>query len=182
MRGMIAGLENPHPMRLSMPALYQEDDFTNRFVSAFDEVLATILQTVDSVDAYFDPTLAPMDFVAWLAQWVGLELDENWSDEQQRRLVGRAVELASWRGTARGLVDLLRIYAGLPEEAIEIEDNGGVSHSQTPNASFPGEATPRLVVRIRSADEGDVDVTRVERLVAMAKPAHLPHQVEVLEA
>lgn len=177
-RGALPELENPHPMRLSLPALYQEDDFTTRFVSAFDTVLAPLIATLDCVDAYFDPSLAPLDLVAWLSTWVGLELDENWSDSQQRRLVAAAVELASWRGTRRGLVELLRIYAGVDEDAIEIEDSGGVGSSPTPDGPIPGAPTNNLVVTVRTNGD-EVDMTRVERLVAMAKPAHVTHEVKV---
>lgn len=181
MRGLIPGLENPTPMRLAMPALFQEDGFTNRFVSAFDDALAPVLTTLDCIDAYLDPALTPPDFLPWLAAWVGIELDENWSEAQQRRLIGSAVALASWRGTRRGLVGLLSAYAGVPEDAIEVEDSGGVAHAQSANSPVPGSSTPTLVVRIRATDDG-IDVTRVERLVALAKPAHLPHDVEVVPA
>jgi len=40
-RGLVRALISPHPLGETLPALYQEDDFTQRFVSAFDAALAS---------------------------------------------------------------------------------------------------------------------------------------------
>jgi phage tail-like protein len=95
-----------------MPAPFQGDSFTERFLSAFDDIIAPVLTTLDTIDAYLDPWLTPPDFLPWLAGWVGAELDENWSEQQQRRLVATAVDLLQWRGTRRGTVELIRGRTG----------------------------------------------------------------------
>ena len=74
MRGLVAGLDGTHPLGPALPALYQEDVTAQRFLSAFDDALAPILCTLDNIDAYFDPRLAPEDFLDWLGGWVGLSL------------------------------------------------------------------------------------------------------------
>ena len=114
MRALVEGLETPHPLGLSLPALYQDDDgaggdwraaasFGQRFTAALDEVLAPALWCLDGVETYFDPHLTPEDFLDWLAGWVGLELDENVPLERRRTLVARAVGLYRRRGTASAL-------------------------------------------------------------------------------
>ena len=177
MRGLVAELENPHPIAGSLPALYREDAFASGFTGALDEVMAPVFVTLDNIGAYLDPEVAPADFLAWLAAWVGLDLDENWSLERQRDLVGRAAELSRRRGTLAALSEQVALYAG---GAPEIADSGGVAFSTTPGGSLPGADEPRLVVRVRVADPESVDVTRLDALIAAAKPAHIPHQVEVL--
>ncbi|MGH9198184.1 MAG: phage tail protein, partial [Acidimicrobiia bacterium] len=77
MRESAPDLETPYPLGQTLPAIFQEDDFALRFVSAFDRVLAPVISTLDNVSAYLDPKIAPPDFVEWLAGWVGLALDEN---------------------------------------------------------------------------------------------------------
>jgi phage tail-like protein len=176
MRGLIPGLESPHPLGPELPALFQEDDFALRFTSAFDRSLAPIFATLDNLDSYLDPGIAPGDFLEWLAGWVGLALDETWSEAQRRDLVARAVELYRWRGTVRGLADQVAVFTGSPPE---IEENGGVSWSATPGAEPPGQAEPRLLVRVRVTDPDTVDLRRLEAVVAAAKPAHLAHEIEV---
>jgi phage tail-like protein len=91
-RGLVRGLISPHPLGSSLPALFQEDDFTQRFVSAFDAVLAPIFAALDNFPAYLDPWLAPEDFLEWLGSWFGIVLDESWSLARRRALITRAFE------------------------------------------------------------------------------------------
>ena len=179
MRGLIAGLDSPHPIGMRLPGLYADDDFTQRFVSAFDEVLAPIFATLDCLPAYLDPQLAPEDFLDWLAGWVGLALDESWTIERRRELVSRAVELHRWRGTRRGIAEHVALVTG---GEVEITESGAVSWSERPQTPLPGSDTPALHVRVRVPDPSTVDRRKLDALVAGVKPAHLPHTVEVVPA
>lgn len=180
MRGMVDGLPTPHPLVTGLPAVYHDDEFTARFVAAFDEVLAPVLSTLDNLDAYQDPDLCPPDFLPWLAGWVEFELDGNWSLAQQRRLVATAVELARWHGTRRGVVELVCRYTGVEPDAVEVVDSGGVSWSPMPGGAPPGSGEPRVTVRVRVPDRGGMDAARLERLVGRATPAHVACTVEVV--
>ncbi|HET7487972.1 MAG TPA: phage tail protein [Acidimicrobiales bacterium] len=177
MRGSIEGLLSPKPMTTLLPALYQDDDVALAFVDGLDEVLAPVLVTCDSVEAYVDPHLAPLDFVEWLAGWVGIELDETWPDERKRNLVARAADLFAWQGTVRGMADLVEVYVGVRPE---IEDSGGVTWSPSPQGDLPGTPAMEMTVRVRVDDPASVDARRLERLVARAKPAEVVHRVEVV--
>jgi phage tail-like protein len=180
-RGLVPGLLSPHPIGERLPALYLDDDLVQRFTAGLDDVLAPVLSTLDSSDAYIDPRLAPLDFVAWLAEWVGVELDGTWPEARQRALVARAADLYAWRGTVRGLVELIEIYTGVRPE---IEETGGVTWtaSAPPAGTIPGAAPPMLLVRVRvpAGHPDPIEASRIERLVAEAKPAHVPHRVEVI--
>jgi len=177
MRGTVEGLETRHPIGFLLPALYQDDDFAQRFTSALDAVMAPILATLDCIEAYVDPSLAPPDFVEWLAGWVGIELDENWPLERQRDLVASAVGLYEWHGTTRGLARLVEIYAGVTPE---ISESGGASWAASPGGDLPGSADAHVKVTVRVADPSAVDVGRLDRIIAKAKPAHVAHEVEVV--
>lgn len=176
MRGMVEGLPNPHPIGVALPAIFQEDDFTQRFSTAFDDVLAPVVSTLDNAPAYLDPRLTPADFLEWLAGWVGAVLDENWPLERQRTFVAEAVELYRWRGTVKGLSALVALYAGVEPEII---DTGEVSWSPSPNGRVPGEPEPRMTIRLRVSDRSAVNVDRLDTIVRAAKPAHVPHQIEL---
>lgn len=177
MRQMIEGLPSSHPLGRTLPSLYQEDDFAQRLTAALDEVLAPVLCTLDNLDAYLDPDLAPADFVEWLASWVGLALDETWPMERQRTLVAQAADLYARRGTAGGLAGQVAIYTGVEPEIIQ---NGGVAWSGTPGGEIPGSPEPYLKVRLAVPDPAAVDVRRLDAIVAAAKPAHVVHEVEVV--
>lgn len=187
MRALIPGLENPHPMVHALPAVYQElvntkDDFLIRFVESLDEVLAPLYLVLDNVDAYLDPALTPPDFLPWLAEWVGVELDENWTEEQQRRLIGQAVEIYRWRGTIRGVRETIKAWLQLDDDAILIRDSGGVTVSNVPSFEEPDSRPPTLAVRVAVTDADSVDPGRLERLVGLATPAHVAYRVEVVSA
>ncbi len=179
MRGPVPGLASPHPVGPELPGLYQDDAFAQGFVAALDEVLAPAFASLDTLDAYLDPLLAPEDFLDWLAGWVGAALDQTWPVERRRAFVASAVELFRLRGTATGLAAHVAIFSG---GEVEVVESGAAGWSGQPNAAIPGEAAPDLLVRVRVADPEAVDAARLDALVAGAKPAHVPHRVEVVRA
>ena len=134
-RSLLPGLQSPHPLGRQLPALYQDDGFAQRLTAAFDEALAPVLYVLDSLEAYFDPRLAPDDFLAWLGRWLGLAFDETWPLERRRTFVARAVELYRRRGTLSGLAEELELSTGI---APELSESGGTTWSQTPGASTTG--------------------------------------------
>lgn len=181
-RGLVAGLAVAHPLGDMLPALYLDDEFAQQLCAGLDEVLAAAVGALDSIDAYVDPALAPPDFLVWLAGWVGLAIDETWPDEQQRRFVTEAVELYRWRGTARGLAGLVRIYTGVEPD---IAETGAASWSSAPGGKLPGRPSrvnPALIVRVRVPDPSTIDQRRLTAIVAAATPAHVPYKIEVVQA
>lgn len=177
-RGLVPRLDTPAPIGPALPALFQDDSFAQRLASAFDDALAPIFSTLDNLEAYLDPWLAPEDFLDWLGSWVGLGLDETLSLERRRTLVAHAHELFRLRGTARGLRSHVETFTG---GTVEIEDSGAVVTSTTPDAALPGSPNYALLVRVMVDDPGSVNRARLEALVSAAKPAHLTHRVEIVK-
>jgi phage tail-like protein len=177
-RGLVSSLTTPHPLGQYLPSLYQEDDFAQRFLSAFDAALAPIFSTLDNLTAYMDPWLAPEDFLDWLGSWFGLVLDEAWSVERRRALVANAFEFYRMRGTSRGLKAHLEVFTG---GTVEIVDTGGLATSNTAGAPFPGSPNFAVLVRVQVDDPAAINMVRLEALVAAAKPAHLTHRIQVVK-
>lgn len=173
----IANLPTPHPIGERLPAVYLDDDFTQRFVAALDEVLAPVFLTLDSFPAYLDPRLAPEDFLPWLAGWVALTIDEGWAVQRRRELVAHAVELHRWRGTRRGLAAHVRLLTG---GEVDIVDSGRCEWTDRPGEPVPGSGPPRVAVRVRVADPEAVDVAHLRAAVTEAVPAHVRVSVEIL--
>jgi phage tail-like protein len=184
----LEGLGSPHRLGAALPGLYQETDrileplgqagFVQRFTRALDDVLAPVYAALDSLPAYLDPQLTPVDFLDWLAGWVGVTLDETWPLSRRRALVGQAIRIYSLRGTARGLAEQIEIFTGI---APEIEESGGVSWSTTADSPLPGEPVPRVTVRLRAGPDEEIDERRLRALVAAARPAHVLAEVEVVK-
>jgi phage tail-like protein len=179
MRGLVPGLASPYPLGETLPSLYRDDAFAQNLCAGLDEVLAPIIATLDSLPAYLDPGTVPDDMLGWLAGWMGVSLDGHQSAERQRELVRVGVELLQWRGTARGVRSaVVALFDATPE----IVESGGAVWSAEPGAALPGADEPELLVRLGVSNPEGFDVRRLEALVAMIKPAHLPHRVEVFGA
>ncbi|AEW99546.1 phage tail protein I [Streptantibioticus cattleyicolor] len=176
-RAAVPGLPTPHPIGGLLPALYADDDFAQRFTAGLDTVLAPVFATLDNLPAYFQPRLAPPDFLAWLARWLGVEDDPSWPDEVRRTVVARAVELHRLRGTRRGLRELLRLALGV---GARITDGGGVYWSTTPGAPLPPAPSGELLVRVWPERVAEVDPAQVLAVVRASCPVHLSCRVEVL--
>lgn len=177
MRGTVEGLGTPYPLGSLLPTVYQEDDFAMRLTSSLDELLAPIISTLDCLDAYVDPLLAPLDFLEWLAGWVGIAVDPHWPVDRARIAVAHAVELYRIRGTVAGLRAYAEVLTGGQAEVV---DNGGADWSVTPGGDLPGEDTPRLAIRVTVDDPDSVSFGLLDALMAAAKPAHVVHRLEVV--
>jgi phage tail-like protein len=170
-------LPSRFPIGELLPGLYADDDFAQRFTSGLDMLIAPVLSTVDNLAAYFDPRLAPADFVFWLASWVGIQLDAAWAPELRREVLARAVELHRWRGTTRGLVERLRLCLGVHAEIV---DGGGVTWSTSPDTALPGAPSPGLLVRVWPWRSSRIDRAQVAALVAASCPVQLTSTVEIV--
>jgi phage tail-like protein len=176
-RTSVKSLSSPHPLGQYLPALYQEDQFAQAWLSGLDEVLAPIFSSIDNFDAYLDPRFTPADFLDWLATGMGLVADETWPVERRRSFVSNASQLYRMRGTARGLAAHVQIFSG---GEVEIVEHGASAWSATNGAPLPGSSGFDFVVRVQVSDPSTVDAAKVDALVAAAKPAHLTHKVEVV--
>jgi phage tail-like protein len=178
-RGTVEDLHNPDPLIRSMPAIYQGQEFLERFLSVFDTQLAPLLLALESQQAYFSPGTTPEDFLPWLASWVALPLDENWTEQQQRRMIREAVQLLRWRGTVHGLELLLVAYLGVGAHQVTVEDSGGVRWSGAPGTAVPGENPPTVKVTVRTHRTDEIHEARLRALVADAVPAHVGIEVDI---
>ena len=170
------GLPSSHPLAASLPGLYADDDFVQRFCAGLDDVLAPVLLTLDNLAAHFDPRTAPADFLPWLATWAGLSLDGVHGLDRQRDLLRRGARLHQWRGTVRGVEDAVSAVFGVVPDVV---DSGGSVASSDPDTPPPGRSQPGLVVTLHLARPVRQDLDRLHAVVAAVKPAHVPHRVEI---
>lgn len=175
-RGAVPGLPSRHPIGGQLPALYAEDGLAQRFTAGLDTVLAPVFATLDNLPAYFDPRLAPADFLAWLASWVGAADDPREPLDVRREAVVRALELHRLRGTRRGLVEALRLLGA----DAEVTGDGGTTWSPAPGAEPPAPHPAGPLVRVWPARAEGLDEERVRQTVRAMCPAHTPCRVELL--
>jgi phage tail-like protein len=151
-----------------LPDIYSEGRggglFLDGFLRIFDSIWHPLERQIDYLYTYFDPRLAPSDFLPWLGTWVDLVLDENWPEARRRNLIQHAVELYRRRGTASALREYLMIFTGTEPEIIEDGDAANPFH---------------FTVSFRVDDPGALDQDRVRRIIEEEKPAHTTYTLKV---
>jgi phage tail-like protein len=178
MRGLVPDHATAHPLLASLPGIYQDDEWVSALTQVVDDSLAPILGTIDNFAAYLDPALAPDDFLDWLAGWVGIVLDETWPVERRRALIALAMHLHRKRGTPGGLAMHVRLLA---TGDVEVTDSGGASWSRTPGSAAPGDASFTMTVKVTKPKKGPLDVARLDAIIASAKPAHVAHELKIVD-
>jgi phage tail-like protein len=165
-------------LRRGLPGVYREDDFGMRFVGALEGLLDPVVAVLDSLPAYFDPDLAPLDVLDALAVWLGLEPEESWSEELRRELVRRAAELSRRRGTLGGVELALKI--AFPALPLRVEDKGGVTWGgDVPEGG--GDRAPGFVVYCDKSIP-EPEQAAVARIIERVKPVHVPYRLRVKAA
>lgn len=112
-----------------LPAVFASEpvsaDFTARFLALYDTPMRSIERIVDTLPRWFDPMSTPatpvggtgIDFLSWLASWIGLSLQRDWSEARRRDYVRRASQLYGQRGTPHGLRNMLLLFLGWGDAA-----------------------------------------------------------------
>jgi phage tail-like protein len=112
-------------LRRYLPAVFGEEtagaDFTDRFLSIFDTTLRSIECTIDNQATLFDPRSTPatpdpktgVDFLSWLASWIGVSLQRSWPEARRREWLRRAGSFFCARGTTEGLRRELLFFLGM---------------------------------------------------------------------
>lgn len=100
-----------------LPAIYRNqadcNEFLLRLLSLFESFNQEVEDEIAAIAALFDARAVPTKFLVWLAGCLGLELDENWNEEKQRRIIAEIFRLSGRRGTPAGLRESLRLFAGV---------------------------------------------------------------------
>jgi len=99
-----------------LPAIYREDAgsaaFLERYLSLFERIFSDVESATEALPSYLDPDGIPDEpgHLAWLGEFLGMEVDGAWPTSAAREFVDRAPELYRMRGTRRGLRTATSIY------------------------------------------------------------------------
>lgn len=105
-----------------LPEIYRKDlrshYFLARFLSAFESLYLDVEDRIAHLRELFDPFAVSADLLPWLAGWLALDWNPEWTEQAQRQAIAQAFDHYAWRGTPRGLRQAIRQYTGV-EAVIE---------------------------------------------------------------
>ena len=163
-RGYVNDLQTPFPLIQSVPPMLAQDPFIQRMLPAFDEILAPIISTLDCLDSYFDPAIAPEDFLRYLSTWVTSNTGNEFSIPGLRHEIATAVAMSEWRGTTSCL-----------------SERGGVTVSTTATdpATWPDAAPMVATVTVTPLKDSPNSIENITKLIEDFVPAHVQLNVVV---
>ena len=176
-----------------LPAVYQEDeesrDFLERFLSIFETSLTNIEKQIDHIVRYFDPEVVSEDFLPWLAGWLAIAVDENWTSAQLRQLMQKAPQLYQQRGTREGIAATVEIFTGsrpLLVEPFQVTSLANSSANNQVNRSelnqLYGDNPFRFWVLLDNSHiENEKELQTLQRLIESEKPAYTEASVRILQ-
>lgn len=167
-----------------LPQIYREIDFVGRFLSMVEQAFDPDVQTLNTLWAYFDPLIAPQSMLPFLAHWVGWNLPNYLSLQQQRYLIRHALEIYRWRGTKRGLRLYLHLATGLPFDDRTSESANPIGITEAFSQGFVvgsaragedailGGGRPfHFSVHLRPPERNSIDESLVRTVIEQEKPA-----------
>ncbi len=162
-----------------LPTPYQGDAFLGRFLRIFESILGPIEETIDGVANYFDPHLTPIETLPWLASWIGVELDENWSVAQRRELLVEAADLLRRQGTRQALREHLRLYVGQPPLIVENFSGLRLGQDGVLGVNSRLGALEPHTIGVTVVTDHDVDEQVLRGIIEAQKPSHVAYTLEV---
>jgi phage tail-like protein len=183
-----------------LPAIYRRSDAVGRnlvrdLCFVFEHMFDSIDRNLVDGWRFYDPHVAPMEFLDWLSGWTAFTLDLDWPEAQKRALVKRAVDLYRIRGTKRGLTLFLKLFTGHEPEIVEnewpfkgfrLEGEGAEQGARIAIDSVvlpPMDLAHCFVVKmpIRFDAVTPEMVIRIHQIIQLEKPAHTHYYLQFAE-
>jgi phage tail-like protein len=161
-----------------LPEPYQADDeparFLERMLANMEGLLTEHERRIENAWMLVDPRTTPAAAIDWLASWMGLRLEPQWTTERRRFLLRNVHRLYRVRGTVGGLRALLRLYLGcsLSEDVVFAPQ----PRPDDPVRIVEPTSAHRFKVLVPFALDDD-QATMVGRIVEAARPAHAGFEV-----
>ena len=183
-----------------LPAVFQgpteEGQLLRNFLDSFEEVLfgdSGLHSTIGSLANYLDARKAPVEFLPWLASWMGTTLYRQLPKAKQHDFVANASDYYRYRGTRHNLQRLLELFIG---QAVHINEpdfllfqvgvhsigletyiQGGPPHAFRVTVTIP-------TIADKGHEEASNRIRQIEQLaravIDLEKPAHTTYELKLL--
>jgi phage tail-like protein len=112
-----------HDYLRKLPKTFSRDpraaSFLLRYLAIFEGELGSYEALAITRRALIEAASSPEEVLPWLAAFIGLALDERWSEAVRRQLIAAGIWLFRFRGTIPGLLRFLEICTEGPADLVE---------------------------------------------------------------
>jgi phage tail-like protein len=183
-----------------LPAIYRRSDAVGRNLVrdvcfVFEHMFDSVEQNLNDGWRFYDPHVAPPEFLEWLSRWTAFTVDMDWPEEQRRALVKRAVDLYRIRGTKRGMSLFLKLFTGhepdikentWPFKGFRLEGEGAETGARVGLDSVilpPVDLAHCFIVTMPIPFESVTPemVIRIHQIIQLEKPAHTHYYLKFTE-
>ncbi len=169
-----------------LPEVYQQDKqssaFLERFLSIFESYLSDMEESIDNIHKSFEPDLNSGDSLRWISTWLGLELDNSWTDDQIKRLIKVSAELYKFKGTKTSIETILEIYLYEKPYIIESFDIKKEEKQSDSDHNLYGDNPFTFYVLVsKLAASSKVKIANIMNILKLMKPAHTEAKLIILE-
>ncbi len=88
----------------------ESSDFLHRYLTLLNSNFNELDMRSQQRQVLLDPLSTPKAMLPWLSDLVGMNLDDRWSENSQRKILQESMWLFKYRGTVAGLKRLIEIY------------------------------------------------------------------------
>jgi phage tail-like protein len=166
-----------------LPSIYQTPDgeFIRQFLRGLEYLWGPVEEFLEDVSIPYDTRRTGVEFLPWLASWIGLRLNNNWPERKRRLLIRRAVDLYLARGTRRGMEEFLEIYAGIRPQIDEPFFGSPIAPETVigENAIIGDIPEHCFVVTVFVPEGEEVDERAVREILDSEKPAHTAYDLRI---
>lgn len=184
----------------NLPAIYRRSDAVGRnlvreLCFVFEHMFDSVERNLTDGWRFYDPHVAPLDFLDWLAKWTAFTMDLDWPEEQKRALIRRSVDLYRIRGTKRGLTLFLTLFSGhepdiaentWPFKGFRVEGEGaeqgariGIDSVVLPPVDLAHCFVVDMPIKFDSVTPEMV--IRIHQIISAEKPAHTQYYLRFAE-
>lgn len=173
-------VEFPHRSYLRyLPEIYQptspDDTFLQRFLAIFQSFQQNITEQIDALPTMLEPLTTNRAFLDWLAELLGVEDADIWSEEKLRALLSRIVPLYRMRGTKQYLCELVELYTGEKPFLVEYHKVAKFHRTLANGERYSALycVNPYEFALLIPEPKSQRDYRALERLVELSKPAEM---------
>ncbi len=122
-----------------LPVVMAADSGIAQFLGIVDPIASQLYDVVGAKEVYFDPTVAPLPMLRWLAQRLGAEIDSHLPDAVQRSVFLVTAATYAMRGTPTSLRMNIGAITGA---VVSIVEDGWIASRPVPQHPPTSTDTP----------------------------------------